>query len=219
MEENRKMRITIEAKTVDEAKKIALAELGTDNYNEVDFEIIEEDSKGLFGFGGKKAKISADYKKPYIFFAKEFIHGLFTKMGVRDFTFESWDDGKDFNINIRVPLEMKSILIGKFGQTLGALEYVTRIYVNRKVTEDEKKGKVNVYIDIENYRQEKLEKLERLADSLAEKVLISGKSIEMKPMSARERKIIHMNLRSNPEISTFSKGQEPYRKIIISKKK
>lgn len=213
------MKITIEAKSVDEAKKIALAELGTDNYNDISFEILEEESKGLFGFGGKKAKITADYKKPYIFFAKEFISELFKKMGIKEFTFENYDDGKDYNLNIRVPLEVKSILIGKFGQTVSSIEYITRIYVNRRVSEEDKNSKYNLYVDIENYKQEKLQKLEKLADSLAEKVAISGKSVEMKPMSARERKIIHMNLKNNPEISTFSKGQEPYRKIIISKKK
>jgi spoIIIJ-associated protein len=213
------MKITIEAKSVDEAKKIALAELGTDNYNDISFEILEEESKGIFGFGGKKAKITADYKKPYIFFAKEFISELFKKMGIKEFTFENYDDGKDYNLNIRVPLEVKSILIGKFGQTVSSIEYITRIYVNRRVSEEDKNSKYNLYVDIENYKQEKLQKLEKLADSLAEKVAISGKSVEMKPMSARERKIIHMNLKNNPEISTFSKGQEPYRKIIISKKK
>ena len=213
------MKITIEAKSVDEAKKIALAELGTDNYNDISFEILEEESKGIFGFGGKKAKITADYKKPYIFFAKEFISELFKKMGIKEFSFENYDDGKDYNLNIRVPLEVKSILIGKFGQTVSSIEYITRIYVNRRISEEDKSSKYNLYVDIENYKQEKLQKLEKLADSLAEKVAISGKSVEMKPMSARERKIIHMNLKNNPEISTFSKGQEPYRKIIISKKK
>ncbi|MCK9225342.1 MAG: Jag N-terminal domain-containing protein [Candidatus Muirbacterium halophilum] len=213
------MKITIEAKSVDEAKKIALAELGTDNYHDISFEILSEESKGLFGFGGKKAKITAEFKKPYIFFAKEFISELLKKMGISGYSFESYDNGKDFNINIKLPLEFKSIIIGKFGQTVSAIEYITRIHVNRKISEEDKNGKYNLYVDVENYKHEKLQKLEKMAESLAEKVAISGKSVEMKPMSARERKIIHMNLKNNPEISTFSRGQEPYRKIIISKKK
>ncbi|PLX16864.1 MAG: protein jag [Candidatus Muiribacterium halophilum] len=214
------MKIQTEGKTIQLAKEEAMKKLQITDEEIVEFNIIEEETKGIFGFGSKNALVEAKVKDPVLFFAKEFLTGLLNKMNLGHFDLDIETEGKDKIINIRISIASKSLLIGRYGKTLNSLEYLTKIYINRKFEEyDEKPGKLNLYLDVEDYRKEKLEKLESIANRLAEKVKTTGKSMEMKPMTARERKIIHMNFKNDPAIKTFSKGQDPFRKVVLSTKK
>ena len=104
-------------------------------------------------------------------------------------------------------------IIGKRGQTLDALQYLTSLVVNK-----EKDKYVRVVVDAENYREKREKTLEQLANRLAEKVIRTRKSVRLEPMNPYERKVIHATLQSNSSINTRSEGEEPYRRVIIELK-
>ncbi|MDP4096461.1 protein jag [Paenibacillus sp. P96] len=105
------------------------------------------------------------------------------------------------------------VLIGRRGQTLDALQYLTNIVANRHAD-----GFVKIVLDAENFRLRRQKTLENLAERLAAQVARSGKEVMLEPMPPNERKIIHAALQRHPEIRTFSKGDEPNRRVIITKK-
>ena len=105
-------------------------------------------------------------------------------------------------------------LIGYRGETLNALQTIITIISNKELT-----GKVRVILDIAGYREKRKKVLEDLADKVSKTVLKTGRTITLEPMPAYERKIIHSRLQNNDKVKTFSKGEEPYRKIVISKNK
>lgn len=105
-------------------------------------------------------------------------------------------------------------IIGKRGQTLDAIQYLTSLVVNR-----DKEKYIKVVVDAENYRAKRQKTLEQLANRLAANVSKSKKSVRLEPMNPYERKVIHATLQKNPEITTRSEGEEPYRRVIIELKK
>ena len=105
-------------------------------------------------------------------------------------------------------------VIGKRGQTLDAIQYLTSLVANKG-----KEEYVKVVLDAENYRSKRQKTLEQLANRLAGKVVRTGKYVRLEPMNPYERKVIHSTLQSHPDVVTRSEGEEPYRKVIIEKKK
>ncbi|MCQ2545521.1 MAG: protein jag [Clostridia bacterium] len=105
-------------------------------------------------------------------------------------------------------------VIGKRGQTLDAIQYLTSLVVNK---DNEKYTKV--VVDAENYRAKRQKTLEQLANRLAAKVVKTKKYVRLEPMNPYERKVIHATLQKNPNITTRSEGEEPYRRVIIELKK
>ena len=106
------------------------------------------------------------------------------------------------------------ILIGKHGQTLDALQYLTNLVANKNSSE-----RIRIIIDVEDYRELRIETLSRLAVRLADKVKRNGERVVLEPMNPHERKIIHMALQNDRRITTLSEGEEPYRKVVIELKK
>lgn len=104
-------------------------------------------------------------------------------------------------------------IIGKRGQTLDAIQYLSSLVANK----DSEKY-IRVVVDAENYRDKREKTLEQLADRLANKVKQSGKSVRLEPMNPYERKVIHAVLQNNPMVTTRSEGEEPYRRVIIELK-
>ncbi len=195
-------------RTVDEALELALIQLDTTKEN-VEVEVLEENSKGLFGlFGNKDAKIRVTIKVTADSIAEEFLKSVFENMGVLNTTIHSKLDSDVLNINIEG--ENMAILIGRRGQTLDSLQYLTSLVVNKGREEY-----VRVILDTENYRKKRKETLERLANKLAYKAKKMRKDIVLEPMNPYERRIIHSALQGNPHVSTRSEGDEPYRKVII----
>ncbi|WP_324825651.1 RNA-binding cell elongation regulator Jag/EloR [Sinanaerobacter sp. ZZT-01] len=117
--------------------------------------------------------------------------------------------------NVYVDIEGKDsgTIIGKRGQTLDAIQYLTSLIVNR-----DKEKYIRVVVDAENYRQKREKTLEQLANRLGDKVLHSKKSVRLEPMNPYERKVIHATLQSKAGIVTRSEGEEPYRRVIIELK-
>ncbi|MBQ3123142.1 MAG: KH domain-containing protein, partial [Firmicutes bacterium] len=105
-------------------------------------------------------------------------------------------------------------IIGKRGQTLDAVQYLTSLVANK----EEGKKYTRVVVDAENYRAKRERTLEQLAYRLADKVTRTRKSIKLEPMNPYERKVIHATLQSNPHVTTRSEGEEPYRRVIIELK-
>ena len=199
-------------KTVEEAQSAALAELGVDP-KLVTFVTLEEPTKGFFGMFGKPAKIRAAVREfTPVEKAEQFLKDIFNAMKL-DVSIEitEQEDGHVFSLIG----ENLSILIGKHGQTLDSLQYLSNLTANRGLVDE----KVRIIIDIENYRTRREETLRRLALRLADKVRRTGERIVLEPMNRHERKIIHMALQDNYKISTYSSGDEPYRKVVIELKR
>ena len=120
---------------------------------------------------------------------------------------------KDFDIYININGENLNYLIGYRGETINAIQTLLTTIANKKSTQ-----KIRVYLDIENYREKRVKTLEDLAEKLARTVERTKKSVTLEPMTAYERKIIHTKLQNSNKVKTFSKGEEPYRKVVIALK-
>lgn len=121
---------------------------------------------------------------------------------------------RDNVLNINVSGDKMGALIGKHGQTLDALQYLTSLFVNK-----ESDSFVKIKLDTENYRERRQQTLEKLAGSIAYKVKKNKKPIYLEPMNPNERRIIHSALQRDPDVITKSEGKDPYRKVVIMLKK
>lgn len=203
--------VEIAAKTVESAVETALKELQVTR-EDVDVEVLDEPSKGLFGIlGTKLAKVRVTVKMSTKDIAIRFLTDVFQNMGIA-VTMDSKIDNGYLNISIKGA--NLGILIGRRGETLDSLQYLTNLVVNRKSDK-----KVHVILDIEGYRKRREETLIRLARRLAEKVRKSGHKVMLEPMNPHERRIIHTALQNNTDVTTYSEGEDPYRKVIIALKK
>ena len=202
------------AKTMEEALESALEELGVSE-DRVTVERLEEPSKGLFGFiGGKPARILVNVRPlDALTVGKQFLSDLFQAMHISvELEIDAPEEEGPVTINLRG--EDLGILIGKHGQTLDALQYLTNLAANRDAEE-----KMKFVIDVEEYRRRRAETLTRLAQRLASKVKRMGEPVVLEPMTPHERKIIHMALQDDRRISTYSEGEEPNRKVVIALKR
>jgi len=198
-------------KTVDEAVENALAELNI-ALDEVEIEIIEEPSKGLFGFiGSKPARVRVKVKETVARQAKDFLSKI---MSIMQLDVDIALVEKDEKILININGNDLGILIGKRGETLDAIQYLVNLSANKNI---EKRKRI--FIDIEGYRKRREETLKKLAYKLADKARQRGRNVILEPMNSMERRIIHTALQGRDDIYTFSEGEEPYRKIIISPKR
>lgn len=255
------------AKTVEEAKQAALAELGIREEEAEKIEVLEEASKGFLGLiGGHDAKVRVTSKEG--FGVKREVENdgmpmpevIETSLQVGDLAKKAQEESPKEKENperpgIRqmvsdeeaaVPLEKAEaflqqifasmhlevaierekseeafilnmsgddlgILIGKHGQTLDSLQYLTNLAANHGLTE----RRVHIVLDVEHYRNRREDTLRRLASRLADKALRTRQRIMLEPMNRHERKIIHMALQENRRVSTYSAGDEPYRKVVI----
>lgn len=199
-------------KTIEEAVALALSELEV-GIDRIDYEVLEAPSRGFFGFiGTKLAKIRVTVKPiDPIKVAKDFLESIFNLMKLEVHIEEI---AKQDNTVFNVRGNDLGILIGKHGQTLDALQYLTNLTANRDT-----ESKVRIVIDVENYRQRRAETLTRLASRLADNVRRRGEKVVLEPMSSNERKIIHMALQNDHRVVTYSEGEEPYRKVVIALKR
>lgn len=243
-------------KTVEDAVKAALAELGVSR-DEVEVEVLESSKSSILGlFGGRDAKVrvtvketpapepeaaaeepaeapaketeevpeapAAPEKKPAedraadlaatAAAAKEFLEQIFKAMGM-DLIIEKFVNQKEDEVVLKIHGEGIGVLIGKHGQTLDALQYLTSLAGNKG-----RKTWNRVILDAENYRERRRQTLERLAKNLADRVRRTHKKAMLEPMNPYERKIVHMSLQNDPAITTYSEGEEPYRKVVIDLK-
>lgn len=145
--------------------------------------------------------------------AKEFLQKIFNAMHI-EVAMEKFINKNDGSVTFRLHGDDMGILIGKHGQTLDSLQYLTNLVANKNSNE-----RVRVIIDVEDYRDRRIETLNRLAVRLADKVKRTGERVALEPMNPHERKIIHMALQGDRRVTTLSEGDEPYRHVVIELKK
>ena len=199
-------------KTIEEAVDLALSELKV-GIDRIDYEVLEAPSRGFLGFiGTKLAKVRVTVKPiDPMKVAQDFLDKIFSLMKLQvEIEKISKQDNTVFNIRG----SDLGILIGKHGQTLDALQYLTNLTANR-----DNESKVRIVLDVEDYRQRRTDTLTRLASRLADNVRRRGEKVVLEPMSSNERKIIHLALQNDQRVVTYSEGEEPYRKVVIALKR
>ncbi|MBQ2134540.1 MAG: protein jag, partial [Phascolarctobacterium sp.] len=145
--------------------------------------------------------------------AREFLQKVFNAMKI-EVVMEKFVNKNDGTVTFKLHGADMGILIGKHGQTLDSLQYLTNLVANKNSAD-----RVRVIIDVEDYRDRRVETLNRLAYRLADKVKRSGERVALEPMNPHERKIIHMALQNDRRVTTLSEGDEPYRHVVIELKK
>ena len=229
------MMVEKSAKSIEEAVKAAIEELETDKDN-VDIEVLEQPVKGIFGIiGSRLARVRVSLKEEKIPEKPKEKKVENKEIRITDFTFEKEKarrflrdvlEAMDIKAEIRVRDINESlyinlsgprmgVIIGRRGQTLDSLQYLVSLVVNK---DKERDSFIKVILDTEDYRKKREETLQRLARRLADRVQKTGKKVELEPMNPYERRIIHSTLQEFEGITTFSEGEEPYRKVIISHK-
>ncbi len=228
-------------KTIEEAREKAAFELGID-VDDLLYEIVETAKSGFLGLNSKPYKIAAwkegddleevvvekltppeaapikeikkEKKKVKDVSDKDkaeaFLGKVLPLMGVKaDIQANEVEDG----LNITLTGDGMGLVIGRRGETLDAIQYLTSIIVNKG-----KDGYTKVTVDTENYREKRTETLVRLADKVADRVVKHHKNITLEPMNPFERRVIHARLQSSDYVTTISVGEEPNRRVVVKLK-
>jgi spoIIIJ-associated protein len=146
--------------------------------------------------------------------AKEFLRDVFASMNLGEVEITSEYNTTDGSLEVDFEGEDMGILIGKRGQTLDSLQYLTSLVVNKG-----KSNYIRVKLDTEDYRKRRKETLENLARGIAYKVRKTRKPVILEPMNPYERRIIHSALQGNKFVETVSEGEEPYRHVVVKLKR
>lgn len=231
------------APTVEEATTKALEQLGLTE-QDVEIEILDQGNRGLFGLGSRQARVRLSIKnneveishgeeKPSdkqselasnsltkdqdheLQVARVVVESLIEKMKVRARVVTSYIESTDENrpeptIFIEILGDDLSILIGRHSETLNAIQYISSLIISRELNHW-----VPLVIDIQGFRSRRERQLKQLAHRMADQAMHTGRKQVLEPMPANERRIIHMELRENPDVETESIGEEPYRKVTI----
>jgi len=220
--------VETEGKTTEEAIHKACEELGASR-QELEIEVLSNGSSGFLGMGAKNARIRATVKEksaPRISevrptravsdpqaaeTAKKTLQEILRLLEV-EATVDLKEESERILLDIKG--DGSGLLIGRKGQTLDALEYLINKIVH-KDAEDKKR----IVVDTENYRLRREDSLVQLAQRLAEKAKRMGRPVTISPMSAHDRRIIHLTLQDDKTLRTWSTGSGLYRKVIISPEK
>lgn len=204
--------IEVSAKTVDDAITESLVKLGTTS-DKIEYEVIEKGSSGFLGIGSRPAVIKVRKKSDVEDYVYEFLHNVFLAMSLDvEIIINKSEDGK--NVDVELKGEEMGVLIGKRGQTLDSLQYLTNLAVGKQVNEY-----VKVKIDTEDYRKRRRDTLENLAKNIAYKVKRTKRSVSLEPMNPFERRVIHSALQNDRYVNTHSEGEEPYRHVVVTLKR
>lgn len=204
--------IEISAKNVDDALTEASVKLGTTS-DQIEYEIIDKGSAGFLGIGSKNAVIKARKKFSIEDSVREFLTKVFDAMKLEVEILIKVDEENKL-IDVELKGDEMGILIGKRGQTLDSLQYLTNLAINKHSDQYYK-----VKVDTEDYRKRRRDTLENLAKNIAYKVKRTKRSVALEPMNPFERRIIHSALQNDRYVTTFSEGEEPYRHVVVALKK
>lgn len=201
---------TISAKTLEEAVALAAEELGA-TPDAIEYTVIEEAKKGLFGLGATPAKIKATYAPTAVDLALDFVKTLLKNVEIEaNVDLVETEEGR---VKINITGEDAGSLIGHHGDTLDSFQHLVNLAANR--TDNKKAGIPKISVDIEGYRAKRDDTIRALARRMADKVLRYKKSVMLEPMNPYERRIIHAELQSVKGVSTNSIGSENNRKVVI----
>ncbi|MCS7286554.1 MAG: RNA-binding cell elongation regulator Jag/EloR [Anaerolineae bacterium] len=209
--------LEVTGSTVEEAINKGLAELGK-SLEEVEIEVISEGKRGWFFLKSEPARVKIKVKEPLSVeeIAREMLVGLVSRMGFRARVTTRIGHDMVGEESEEPPLVLNltghdlSLLIGKKGEILSALQLLTRTMVSKRLGQN-----ANIIVDVENYRARRWKFLSRLALRMAEKVERTHKTIVLEPMPPYERRIIHLALRNHPTVTTKSIGEGEKRRVTI----
>lgn len=204
--------IEVSAKNVDDAITEASIQLGTTSDN-IEYEVLEKGSTGFLGIGSKNAVIKARKKFSLEANVHNFLDSVFHAMNMEVEVLIKIDE-EEHSIDVELKGDDMGILIGKRGQTLDSLQYLTNLAVNKN-----SENYYKVKIDTEDYRKRRKETLENLAKNIAYKVKRTKRPVSLEPMNPFERRIIHSALQNDRYVTTHSEGDEPYRHVVVTLKK
>ena len=193
-------------RTVDEAVAAALQELNVP-VSRVSVEVLEEGKGGFLGIGARPFVVRVVVKESRAERVERFLGEICDTIGLEARI--SIQEGDEYlHVDVRAP--EANILIGHHGQTLDALQYLTNLVASNSGEEGPR-----VLLDVEEYRKRREETLTRLAARLADRVRRTGEPMALEPMSAHERRVIHLALQDTPGVETASEGEDPFRHVVI----
>ena len=204
--------IEISAKNVDDAITQATVQLGITS-DQLEYEVLDKGSTGFLGIGSKNAVIKARKKFSIDENVVEFLSSIFDAMKMEVEILVAVNE-EEHIIEVELKGDDMGILIGKRGQTLDSLQYLTNLAINKHSDEYYK-----FKIDTEDYRKRRKETLENLAKNIAYKVKRTKRPVSLEPMNPFERRIIHSALQNDRYVTTHSEGDEPYRHVVVTLKK
>lgn len=199
-------------KTIDEAVNEALKELNTTREN-VEIEVVNEGKRGILGLGAEDAVVRVKMEINPLQKAEKYLKDVMESFGIDVQLNGSYED-ESVRVEIVGDSEEVGKVIGRRGDTLDALQYLTSLVVNKG-----EENYIRVTIDTENYRGKREETLIKLAKRTAGIVARTRKSITLEPMNPNERRIIHSALQEYRNVTTYSTGKDPHRCIVITTKK
>jgi spoIIIJ-associated protein len=213
------------APSVEEAVESALDELGATE-QEVDVQVLQEPRPGFLGMGGQAAtvrvrlrarrvELSEDELDEQADIAAEFVEGLLERMGISASIEPNLEDGTMYVdvLGSGPEDEDMGLLIGRHGQTLEALQELTRIVVSQRAEQ-----RCRVVVDVEDYKKRQRDRLEARARDIAKRVVRSGGEHELEPMNPYDRKVVHDAVASVAGAESSSRGEEPERRVVIRRK-
>jgi spoIIIJ-associated protein len=217
--------LEVSGKTVDEATQVALEQLGASE-DQVEVTVLKKGRSGVLGMGAEEARIKVRLlavpgekgetaeKADVVKVTKEVAETLLKSMRITADVSVAQSATGELPVTLNIDGDDLGVLIGRRGQTLASLQYVVRLIVAEKL-----KMWVPINVDVAGYKKRRYESLQSLALRLAEQVQRNRRLIMLEPMPADERRIIHLALADNPDITTQSMGEGEMRKVAILLKK
>jgi spoIIIJ-associated protein len=215
--ENNEERRSVEASgsSVEEAKEKALAALGATE-EEVEIQVLSQGGRRLLGLGAQEARVRVTRRPPLEEdkVARESLEGLLLGMGIQAQVSLRREESPlpegDSSLVLDVTGPDLGILIGRRGETLQALQYMTRLIACRRL-----QRWANIVVDVEGYKKRREQALTALAHRMAERAILLGQAVSLEPMPPHERRIIHLALRDHATVATESVGEGEHRKVVI----
>ncbi|MCJ7667735.1 MAG: protein jag [Anaerolineae bacterium] len=214
MEERRSVEAS--GNTIEEATEKALAQLGASR-EEVEIQILSQGGRRLLGLGTQEARVRVTLRPPkpeeeVTLVANEVLERLLAGMGIEaQVRLRPTDLSEGPNpIVLDITGENLGILIGRRGETLLALQYITRLIVNLRLHQW-----AEIIVDVEGYKKRRESSLTQLALRMADRATLLGQAVSLEPMPAHERRIIHLALRDHEKVTTESVGEGDLRKVVI----
>lgn len=210
------------APSVEEAVEAALGELGVSE-QEVDVQVLQEPRQGLFGLGAQEAvvlvrvlrrrgELSEDELEEQGEVAAEFLEGLLARMSIAATVEPNLEDGTMYVDVVGEDPEDEDmgLLIGRHGQTLEALQELTRVVVGQRLA-----TRARVIVDVEDYKRRQRSRLAARAREIAQRVARTGREVRLEPMNAFERKVVHDAVAGVPAVESVSEGVDPDRRVVV----
>jgi len=215
--------LEVSAKTVEEATRIALEQLGVTR-DEVDILVIKKGKSGVLGVGAEDARIKVimpdeedirpEYSNNIEQTARQVLSDLLKAMGIKaDVTVSKASDPND-PVTLNIEGDDLGVLIGRRGQAFSSLQYLVRLIVSERI-----KKWVTINVDVDWYKKRHYEALKKLALRLADQVGRKKRPITMEPMPPDERRIVHITLANHPDVATQSTGEGDDRRVVIQTRK